>query len=66
MQYLDKNADKLIYNDNTYTRNVLGSYAKILPDLDTFQGYDLANHQTVKNSKKNLPKNWSTYVASTR
>ena len=35
----------MVYNDNTLIRNVLGSYAKILPDLDTFQGYDLTNQQ---------------------
>ena len=54
IQYLDRNADKLIYNDNTFTRNLLGSYSKILPDEDTYNGYDLTNKNVLKSLVKKI------------
>ena len=41
IDYLDKNADKLIYSDNTFTRMVLGPYQKISPHQDKYLNYDL-------------------------
>ena len=48
IEFLDKNADKMIYNDNISTRTVLGPYRKISPNQDKYLGYDLAKPNALK------------------